>query len=105
MRLHICRPVAILVDWARLEANCGNISKAREILVEASEKAQDSHMPLYQAWAAFESQYGSPRAVERLKAAQLQIESSNASQHAGAMLQQERRAASETQQIRAALES
>ena len=94
----------ILVDWAQLEAKCGNIETARDIFVDASEKAQDSHMPLYQAWALFEEDFGSQKVAERLRAAQVQIERCNASQHAGAHQQEARLAASTTKQILAALD-
>ena len=94
----------ILVDWAQLEANCGNIETARDIYVDASQRAQDSHMPLYQAWAVFEEKFGSRKVAERLRAAQIQIEQYNASQHAGAHQQEARLAASTTQHVLAALD-
>ena len=61
-------------------------------------------MPLYQAWAALELQHGSAKVAERLKAAQLRIEQAHASQHAGAMQQDARLAASMTEFVLEALE-
>ncbi len=100
---HASRPVPILVDWAQLEADCGDTTRARDLFVEASRKAQDSHMPLYQAWAAFEMRFGSPEAARRLREAQLAIEAAHASQHADPLQHGARLAASTTEHVLAAL--